>query len=62
MSSFLLSINLILVFLRVFWYTKEEFGITVYVLLEKSSKFHSNPTKFSVLKCFLFDHFYSFGG
>ena len=46
------SINLILVFPRVFWYIKEDFGITIYVLLAKSSRSHSNPAKFSVLNAF----------
>ena len=40
--------NLILVFPKVFWYTKEDFGITVFVFLTKSSKSHYNPAKFSV--------------
>ena len=38
-----------MVFPKVFWYTKEDFGIIVFVLLLKSSKFHSNPAKFYVL-------------
>ena len=44
--------NLILVFSKVFWYTKEDFGITVYVFLAKSSKSHYNPAKFYVLNSF----------
>ena len=38
-----------LVFAKVFWYTKEFFGIIISICLLKSSKFHSNPTKFYVL-------------
>ena len=41
--------NLILVFPKVFWYTKEDLGITVSIFLAKSSKSHSNPAKFYVL-------------
>ena len=37
--------NLLLVFPKVFWYTKEDFGITVSIFLAKSS----NPAKFYVL-------------
>ena len=40
--------NLILVFPKLFWYTKDDFGIIVSVFLEKSSKSHSNPAKFYV--------------
>ena len=39
-----------LVFPRVFWYTKEDFGITVSILLAKSSKFHSNSAKFCKIR------------
>ena len=41
--------NLILLFPKVFWYTKEDFGISVSIFLAKSSKSHSNPAKFFVL-------------
>ena len=49
MSFFLQCINLILIFPRVFWYTKEDFDMTVSVLLAKSSRSHSNLARFPVL-------------